>query len=437
MSTLGAVQKALIESKKAEAKKKRDARLKLMAERKSAEGNNRNGSILRTRHLMDAREEIDYIGPSGNMPIDLKGGKTSIGSDRNANGGNHDRREIDVVSGRKPVMGVTDGGGVVHASINGNDTNTNNITNISNNNNNVNNDNNKHNNSSSKNSNNKRGWNDDLDGLMDDADFWDLAAMNENDAEREKEKAKRLKAQQVSYTNSTSSNHGDGEKKGANAKAPRSRIDTNAGFLMPNEREIAETDAKLQPRRRKDRDTLDQYDDVRKTCKDCGKVFYTSYLEKNFGINVCDQCKRIDKAKDDVYGLVTKTTAKKEYLLTDGDLENRDYSLRFVTMANPGGSHFAPMKLYSRLQVEEISFKRFGGEVGLDLEIEKRQETKIIGQKQKYQKKVQDLKRTTLAKIHTVERHVHEWGPPKHDAATDMSEKKCIECGVSVQYCSM
>eukprot|EP01134_Creolimax_fragrantissima_P007014 CFRG7014T1 len=264
--------------------------------------------------------------------------------------------------------------------------------------------------------------------FVDDEDFWRMVDEAELKPQAKKQRTDAL-LRTISPTNSGA------KTTDTTSRTQRPRIDTNAGFLMPDEDLSSNVNEKNASHGRKD--LLDHYDGTRKLCIECKLAFYSSYLERSFQIMLCDSCKRADKAADDKYGLVTKTTAKKEYLLTDGDLENRDYSLPYITMANPGGTSYARMKLYVRMQVEELSFKRFGGEAGLDLEIQKRQEAKLKGQKAKYKKQINELKRTTLTKIHRMERHEHEWGVPVHDSATDMSQKKCNTCGVVVEFCSM
>lgn len=58
-----------------------------------------------------------------------------------------------------------------------------------------------------------------------------------------------------------------------------------------------------------------------------------------------------DKFGKEKYDLITKTEAKKEYLLKDCDIDLRPPPLRYILGKNPHNSRWGEMKLYLQLQV--------------------------------------------------------------------------------------
>eukprot|EP00123_Amoebidium_parasiticum_P004007 comp15303_c0_seq1/m.12135 comp15303_c0_seq1/g.12135 ORF comp15303_c0_seq1/g.12135 comp15303_c0_seq1/m.12135 type:complete len:286 (-) comp15303_c0_seq1:331-1188(-) len=207
-------------------------------------------------------------------------------------------------------------------------------------------------------------------------------------------------------------------------------IDTEAGFLLTAEEEqellhgvFYEPDP--------------QPGQAYHKCAECQKEFFDSFLHTTFGVSVCNQCKAADRDNEDKYGLVTKTTAKEDYLLTDYDLSNKEDGLRFLERKNPRGPTYSAMKLYLRLQVEELSFKRWGSEDGLDAEIARREAEKRRHKQARYEKKVKELRRTTLAVAKYTEKakqHVHVYGEETYDDEEDTYSTTCTECGYVSTY---
>ena len=54
------------------------------------------------------------------------------------------------------------------------------------------------------------------------------------------------------------------------------------------------------------------------------------------------------------HSLITKTEAKKNYVLTDVDLEKRGEPLKFILGKNPHNSRWSDMKLYLLIQVMSL-----------------------------------------------------------------------------------
>jgi len=76
-----------------------------------------------------------------------------------------------------------------------------------------------------------------------------------------------------------------------------------------------------------------------------------------------------------------------EYILTDGELRH----LPFIQKPNPLSARYHDMKLYLVAQVEEFSFKKWGGEENLDKEHERREREKEAKKTKKFQKQLQGL----------------------------------------------
>lgn len=85
-------------------------------------------------------------------------------------------------------------------------------------------------------------------------------------------------------------------------------------------------------------------------CTVCGNLSFSQEWYKAFGVVLCNGCKAQEE-------LIPKSTAKQLYLLTDGDLKK----LGSVQKENPHKKEWNPMRLYMQSQVEEASYKKYGG----------------------------------------------------------------------------
>ena len=88
-------------------------------------------------------------------------------------------------------------------------------------------------------------------------------------------------------------------------------------------------------------------------CEECGKPFATSHLLRTFDHPACDECKNMEK--DGPHQLITKTDAKKEFLLKDTDFEKGERDepfvpLKFVLRKNPHNPRWGDMKLFLRMR---------------------------------------------------------------------------------------
>eukprot|EP00040_Diaphanoeca_grandis_P032312 m.195569 g.195569 ORF g.195569 m.195569 type:complete len:291 (+) comp32574_c1_seq2:183-1055(+) len=214
------------------------------------------------------------------------------------------------------------------------------------------------------------------------------------------------------------------------------QTDTNAGFFLDEEEE-KEEEEEIQKKTVYEQapESAPQY--PRQTrCVDCNAEFFNSYLEKHFGVFVCDACR--DRFYDEKYSLVTKQTAKDDYLLKDSDLAGRSNSLKFVERKNRKNVHWSSYKLYLLSQVEERSFQHYGGEDGLNAEFEARdltRRTKAIAAQKKAVKKLRKATLTSawLEKAAASE-HVHDFAAEEYNKAEDLWSKKCKTCDYAKTY---
>ena len=77
-------------------------------------------------------------------------------------------------------------------------------------------------------------------------------------------------------------------------------------------------------------------------CVECEARIFGTKLQRQFGVDVCDRC--MDAHYELKYKLVTKTEAREEYLLGDGDLNGGGGSLRFIERKNKQNKVRGPVR---------------------------------------------------------------------------------------------
>ncbi|CAG8466652.1 6440_t:CDS:2 [Cetraspora pellucida] len=167
-------------------------------------------------------------------------------------------------------------------------------------------------------------------------------------------------------------------------------------------------------------------------CKECKSVEIDYQFHRTFRINICKTCKEKFPEK---YSLLTKTEVKEDYLLTDAELKDEEH-LPHLSKQNPHKSTWNDMMLYLREQVEEFSFKKWGGAEALDKEFEKRQNEKKKRKDKKFKSKLADLRkrtRTEELEKNRYREHKHEFGMAVEDPETGVSTQTCSSCGISVE----
>uniref|UniRef100_UPI003AAB848D DNA repair protein complementing XP-A cells n=1 Tax=Centroberyx gerrardi TaxID=166262 RepID=UPI003AAB848D len=168
-------------------------------------------------------------------------------------------------------------------------------------------------------------------------------------------------------------------------------------------------------------------------CDDCDKPFMDSYLSNSFDLSVCDKC----RDNEEKHKLVSRTEAKKHYLLKDCDLDKREPPLKFVLRKNPHNSHWGDMKLYLKLQVEKRCMEVWGSEEALEEARETREENREVQKQKRFNKKVKELRRAVRSSMWTKDTsvHQHQYGPEEVvDEEEDLYKKTCTTCGHELTY---
>jgi DNA-repair protein complementing XP-A cells len=103
-------------------------------------------------------------------------------------------------------------------------------------------------------------------------------------------------------------------------------VDGGGGFLL-DERDLDENEGERAAKIAKLAE--DEVADVPlayQTCIECEEEYSDSFLFKNFGLSICEKCKTDENSL-----LITKTTARDEFLLKDCDFDKREPPLRYVS----------------------------------------------------------------------------------------------------------
>ena len=105
-------------------------------------------------------------------------------------------------------------------------------------------------------------------------------------------------------------------------------------------------------------------------CSDCHTLAYNVPYYKAFNLLVCNGCQSLHPDK---YKLVTKSTAKAQYLMADSDMATLPHLLR----PNPTKGSFANMKLYRTIDVLTVVNNRYGSESAMEAEKQRRELEKL------------------------------------------------------------
>lgn len=210
-----------------------------------------------------------------------------------------------------------------------------------------------------------------------------------------------------------------------------SKVKDSKGGFMTSQEEKKELDKKMQDEW-KEHERLNQQPTLAPIkCFDCESAVDIDY--KLYNVFNCRVCKNCREEKPEKYSMLTKTEVKQDYLLTDPELRDTDL-LKHLERPNPHKQTFNNMMLYLRYQVEEVAFKKWGGEEGLDAEYFKREEAKKARKDKKFLTKLKEMRRTTRANIYTnkEEKHVHQWSSGVLES-NGMTRKRCEICGLTVE----
>ncbi|KAJ8339788.1 hypothetical protein SKAU_G00344210 [Synaphobranchus kaupii] len=204
-------------------------------------------------------------------------------------------------------------------------------------------------------------------------------------------------------------------------------IDSGAGFFIEEEEEAAQMVKKVvhKPAPVMEPDYL--------ICDDCNKPFMDSYLSNSFDLSVCDKC----RDNEEKHKLISRTEAKREFLLKDCDLDKREPMLKFVLRKNPHNPRWGDMKLYLRVQVVRRSMEVWGSEEALEEAKESREDNREIQKQKRFNKKVKELRRAVRSSVwrKDTSAHQHDYGPEELvDEEEDTYRKVCSTCGHQLTY---
>lgn len=160
-------------------------------------------------------------------------------------------------------------------------------------------------------------------------------------------------------------------------------------------------------------------------CKLCGASSYNLELLKFFNTIVCNPCKK------EHVEMVTKGTAKADFLCTDGDL----LGLKFVERSNPKKPGWNAMKLYLKSEIEAIALKKYTDAEGL-VEAKRNREVAKLEKRIKANKKKRESNEPRLArkpakktkKQISLEKKAHT-----HDFEDGDGCEVCRICGFTVE----
>ncbi|TXT15710.1 hypothetical protein VHUM_00213 [Vanrija humicola] len=165
-------------------------------------------------------------------------------------------------------------------------------------------------------------------------------------------------------------------------------------------------------------------------CSECGSLEIDHQFLKVFDVKVCNKCK---KEKPEKYSLLTKTECKEDYLLTDPELRDTDL-LPHLLKPNPHAASYSNMMLFLRFQVEEVAWKKWGGEEGLDAEWTRREDLKKRKREEKFESGLRDLRKRTRNNLFQRQQeaeHVHEFVDADEvlDENGDVRQVQVCACG--------
>ncbi|XP_059619888.1 DNA repair protein complementing XP-A cells homolog [Phlebotomus argentipes] len=205
-------------------------------------------------------------------------------------------------------------------------------------------------------------------------------------------------------------------------------VDSGGGFLIEEEIAPSGGDSSSQPEASED--VIDNAIDLPVTyeeCLECDDKFAESYLMHHFNYSVCDKC----RDSEDKHSLITKTDAKKDYLLQDCDLEKREPPLKYIVRKNPHNVRWGEMKLYLHVQIEKRALEVWGSEERLRQEHELRDEKREKSKIKKYNKQMKQLRmdmRSSLYDKTSAASHVHKFGPENYNEEDDTYTHTCLTC---------
>eukprot|EP00485_Elphidium_margaritaceum_P017384 CAMPEP_0202727710 /NCGR_PEP_ID=MMETSP1385-20130828/185261_1 /ASSEMBLY_ACC=CAM_ASM_000861 /TAXON_ID=933848 /ORGANISM="Elphidium margaritaceum" /LENGTH=355 /DNA_ID=CAMNT_0049393953 /DNA_START=9 /DNA_END=1075 /DNA_ORIENTATION=- len=174
---------------------------------------------------------------------------------------------------------------------------------------------------------------------------------------------------------------------------------------------------------------------------DCNTLSICPMYLRQFDIFVCKECKFKPH-----YKCITKTTAKTQYLLSDGDVGALKCWIKATKAMNhmsttTQNTAFRPryMKLFLTYQIEQLSIEKWGSLAGIEEERKRREINRMQRAISSARKKrhsqsrdISDIKidERVIQKVEQEMSHTHQFGEAQCvDSEIDQWSKTCTECG--------
>lgn len=119
-------------------------------------------------------------------------------------------------------------------------------------------------------------------------------------------------------------------------------------------------------------------------CQYCRSIELDPELKTYFQLKVCEKCREVHK---ETYKLLTKTSAKNDYLLTEEELQDSNV-LPSKRRPNPHKSTWSDMQLYTTFHVQNFAIEKWGSLENLNAEIEKRNKASEDRRQRRYREKL-------------------------------------------------
>ncbi|TMS34922.1 hypothetical protein L596_002419 [Steinernema carpocapsae] len=170
-------------------------------------------------------------------------------------------------------------------------------------------------------------------------------------------------------------------------------------------------------------------------CIECAKPLLESFLWDSYNHPVCDVC-RDDKG---THKLISRTEAKKLFLLKDEDFDIRKPILRYISRKNPHNPRYGDMKLYLKSQIEVRMLEIYGSWEKFEDAKEQRIAQRDAREEKSFEKKIKKMRmemRTTAKYKRNIKpsKHEHTYGEETHDAKTDVYSQTCTSCGFKMTF---
>jgi DNA-repair protein complementing XP-A cells len=168
--------------------------------------------------------------------------------------------------------------------------------------------------------------------------------------------------------------------------------------------------------------------EVNDRCSVCRSLELDDFILKNYKVRVCPNCR---EAHQDRFGLMTKTSAKDEFLLTDEELRD--------AKPNPHRPNWSNMQLFLKEQVRAFALDKWGSLEAIEEEAQKRADAHENLKEKKYLANLKELRQKTkltgkssLVADRKTHNHRHTFQDITNQT-TGTIESECTECGFRIE----